>query len=287
MRSLSDSIPEPEALDIESRVHPKFKTTSRATHWIQCDRALVQRGNITLWISEDAIKSWTSAQSGRRGVPRKFSELAIETVLALRLIDRLPLRQAGGFLRFLLRIMAPNLDSTDHTNLSRLSRQLSIDLKPKTAARPIDLIVDSTGLTIVGHGERAARWLGKRCKCGSRKLHIGANGVGDVVAQVLTDWNADDVRTAVERIGQVECNVKNFSGNAAYDTAAIYHAAGANGSCRRSERGSTRRPRTSRSSHSRSPNRWFEMHFLSEDLTERIHGAFEPAQLRTFKRGDP
>ncbi len=87
---------------MKSRIHPKHKTKYRITNWADYDRALVKRGDITLWISKDAIKTWTPARSGRRGAPRKYSDLAIETALTLRLVYGPPLRQAEGFLRSLL-----------------------------------------------------------------------------------------------------------------------------------------------------------------------------------------
>ncbi|MFT6362209.1 MAG: IS5 family transposase [Planctomycetota bacterium] len=214
---------------MKSRIHPKYKTKYRVTNWAEYDQALVKRGDITLWISENAIDVWTPAQSGKRGAPRKYSDLAIETALTLRLVYGLPLRQAEGFLRSLLNIMGLDLDAPDHTTLSRRSRQLNIALKPKTSARPIDLIVDSTGLSIVGQGEWASAKHGKRGKRGWLKLHIGVNGDGEIVAQVLTDGNADDAKTGVELIEQVQGDIKSVIGDAAYDTGGIYEAAGARG----------------------------------------------------------
>ncbi len=35
---------------MNSRVHPKYKTKYRVNNWAEYDRALVQRGDITLWI---------------------------------------------------------------------------------------------------------------------------------------------------------------------------------------------------------------------------------------------
>jgi hypothetical protein len=107
---------------MKSRIHPKYKTRSRIANWAEYDKALVQRGEITLWISEDAIRSWTPARSGKRGAPRKYSDLAIETAITLRLVYRLPLRQAEGFLRSLLNIISLDLDAPDHTTLSRRGR---------------------------------------------------------------------------------------------------------------------------------------------------------------------
>ena len=83
-------------LRMRSRVHPKYKTKYRVSNWSEYDRALVQRGNITLWISEDAVASWKPAPKGRRGAQRKFSDHAIETALMLRLVFNLPLPQAEG-----------------------------------------------------------------------------------------------------------------------------------------------------------------------------------------------
>ena len=50
-------------LGMNSRVHPKYKTKYRVSNWSDYDLALVQRGDITLWISEDAIALWNPAPS--------------------------------------------------------------------------------------------------------------------------------------------------------------------------------------------------------------------------------
>lgn len=40
-----------------SRVHPRFKTRYRVTNWPEYDRGLVDRGDLTLWISREAFDS--------------------------------------------------------------------------------------------------------------------------------------------------------------------------------------------------------------------------------------
>jgi hypothetical protein len=40
---------------MKSRIHPKYKTKYRITNWAKYDKALIKRGDITLWITEDAI----------------------------------------------------------------------------------------------------------------------------------------------------------------------------------------------------------------------------------------
>ena len=106
---------------MRSRVHPKYKTKYHVCNWPEYECALVRRGDVTFWLSADAIAAWKPAPSGRRGAQRKFSDCAIETALTLRLVFRLPLRQAEGFLRSVLSMMRVDLDAPDHTTLSRRS----------------------------------------------------------------------------------------------------------------------------------------------------------------------
>jgi IS5 family transposase len=214
-------------LDMKSRVHPKHKTKYRVSNWAEYDRALVQRGDITLWLSEEAIASWKPAPTGLRGAQRKFSDHAIETALTLRLVFKLPLRQAEGFLRSILSLMGVDLVAPDHTTLSRRSQHLNIQLANISTNRPLHLIVDSTGLSIVGEGEWAAVKHGKRGRRGWKKLHLGVDRSGVIVAQTLTDGNADDAKTALDLIDKIEGEITSVTADAAYDTLAIYDAAAA------------------------------------------------------------
>jgi hypothetical protein len=59
--------------------------------------ALLRRGDLTLWISPEAIKAWNAKATGGRGAPRKYSDHAVETTLTLRMLFHLPLRQTEGW----------------------------------------------------------------------------------------------------------------------------------------------------------------------------------------------
>jgi hypothetical protein len=76
----------------------------------------------------------------------------IETAPRLRLVFRLSLRQAEGFLRSLRDMMELRLEAPDHTIISRRSKELKVKLEPVNSKRGIHLIIDSTGLSIVGGG---------------------------------------------------------------------------------------------------------------------------------------
>ncbi|MCP3917433.1 MAG: transposase [bacterium] len=141
---------------MNSRVHPKYKTKYRVTNWPEYERGLVQRGDITIWLTPEAVAAWRPTRNGKRGGQRRYSDLAIETALTLRLVFHLPLRQAEGFLGSVFRMMGLDLRAPDHTTLSRRGKDLGIELQRVSMSRPIHLIVDSTGLSIVGEGEWAA-----------------------------------------------------------------------------------------------------------------------------------
>ena len=82
-----------------------------------------------MWLSSEAIAAWTPGRSGRRGGQRRYSDLAIETALTLRLIYHLPLSQAEGFLHALFGMMRLDLSAPDYTTLSRRSQHLTRRLR--------------------------------------------------------------------------------------------------------------------------------------------------------------
>ena len=155
---------------MKSKVHPTYKTKYRVANWPAYNRALVRRGDVTVWVSSEAITAWTPRRSGRRGGQRRYSDLAIETALTLRLLSHLPLRQAEGFLHALFEMMRLDLSAPDYTTLSRRSQNLRRRLRPVPPGESLHLVLDSTGLSIVGEGEWAAAKHGGRGRRGWRKL---------------------------------------------------------------------------------------------------------------------
>ena len=128
-----------------SRVNRQYKTKYRIRNWREHERGLRSRGDVTIWLSEDAIAAWVPPKNGLRGGQRRYSNLAIRTALTLRVVFGLPLRQTEGFLDSLLRLMGLNLKAPDHTTLSRRNQIVAVPPLTRPYDGPIDLIVDSTG----------------------------------------------------------------------------------------------------------------------------------------------
>ena len=235
---------------MKSRVQPKYKTKYRVGNWPAYERGLVQRGDVTLWLSADARDAWRPSPSGQPGGQQRFSDLAISTTWTLRLVFRLPLRQAEGFVRSVLASMDVDLEAPDHTTLSRRSRYLAVGLHRVPVKGPIHLIVDSTGLSIAGEGEWATAKHGGRGQRGWKKLHLGVDEAGVIVAHTLTEATVDDATTGVGLIEALHADLARVTADAAYDTIAFYAAATARDAIvvvppNKAARVSRRRPRSS------------------------------------------
>lgn len=110
------------------------------------------------------------------------------------------------------------LDAPDHTTLSRRSGQLDLPLRSRRDSGSIDLVIDSSGLAIFGEGEWAAVKHGGKGIQGWRKLHLGVDETGVIVAQTLTDANGDDASTGTAVVAQVTDDVDTVIGDTAYDS---------------------------------------------------------------------
>ncbi len=214
----------------KSKITPKYKTQYRVKNWRNYEAALRKRGDITIWFDEEAIDGWNAAASGRPGGQREYSEIAILTALTLRSVFHLGLRQTEGFVDSLIRLMGLDLKAPDHTTLSRRSHTVVVPALARMHDEPIHLVSDSTGVKMVGDGE----WHAHRHKTSNkrrswRKLHLGVDGDGFIVASALTDSGVDDASVGVALIGQVGATIAHFTADGAYDTRAIYESLAANG----------------------------------------------------------
>ena len=205
--------------------HPTYKTVYRVQNWADYDKSLRDRGDITLWISQDAIDAWLAPKSGKRGAQPIYADIAIETALTLRLLFRLPLRQAEGFLGSVLKLMGLALPCPDHTTLSRRNATFEIRRFVRRETQgPVDVIVDSTGLKVCGQGEWHTQKHGEKKQKRWKKLHIGVDAQGYIVASTVTESHAQDPSQVPALISQVERDMARFIGDGIYDQAPVYAA---------------------------------------------------------------
>ena len=149
--------------------------------------------------------------------------------MTLRLLSHLPLRQAEGFLHALFGMMRVDLSAPDDTTLSRRSQHLTCRLRSVPPGEGLHLVLDSTGLSIVGAGEWAAATHGGRGRRGWRKLHRGVDQSGVILVHTLTEATGEDATTALDLLTAVEGPLVRVTADAASDTVAVYETSTARG----------------------------------------------------------
>ena len=105
-----------------TRRHRIPRARERVTNWAAYEAGLRWRGEITFWVDEAALAAWHAPRRSMLGGQPRYSDLAIELVLILRLVFHLALRQAEGFARSVLAVLGLDLAVPDHTTLSRRGR---------------------------------------------------------------------------------------------------------------------------------------------------------------------
>ncbi len=180
-----------------ARRHRIPRARYRVTNWPAYEAGLRRRGDLTLWLDQAALAGWAAPKRSTPGGQPRYSDLAVELVLTLRLVFHLALRQAEAFTRSVLALLGLELRVPDHTTLSRRGRTFA-GRQPRVRASsgPVHLVLDSTGLELFGQGEWHAAKHG-RARRRWMKLHLGVDATtGEVVAHVLTDGHADDAAQA-------------------------------------------------------------------------------------------
>lgn len=69
------------------------KQKFKITNWPTYNKALRQRGSLTVWLNESVIAAWTdNTTPAHRGRPRHYTDMAITTVLMMKRVFNLSLR---------------------------------------------------------------------------------------------------------------------------------------------------------------------------------------------------
>lgn len=205
------------------RRHKIAKQTFQVANWATYNESLRQRGDLTVWVSDEALCLWSASRRISRGGQPKYPDLAITLCLTLRVVYGLALRQTQGLMRSVATLMSMEISVPDFSTLSRRSKGLAL---PSTKFRtkpsgPVHLVVDSTGLKVFGEGE----WLENKHKIKARrkrwrKLHLGLDLVsGEIVCSDLTTDDVGDPTALPDLLDQIGGPVDKFIADGAYDGA--------------------------------------------------------------------
>jgi hypothetical protein len=205
---------------------PKYRTTN----WPEYNAGLRRRGSLDVWF--DPGMDWFAVPDGRPGRPLRFSDRAIEFCLTLKGLFQLPLRQMTGLAQSLLRLAGLDWPVPDYTTLCRRQKSLSVDLGGRPSAGGLHLLVDSTGIKMIGDGEWKARKHGVSRRRQWRKVHIAIDAQTlDIRALEVTSNAVGDGQTLPDLLAQIPGDeaIVTVGGDGAYDTRACHAAIDARG----------------------------------------------------------
>ena len=133
----------------------RVKTTTqyRIRNWREYNAALVNRGSLTLWVDEEAIRAWRYTGPKQRGAQSVYTEAAIKWVLTLRAVYPLALRATQGLARSVFALLEVALPVPSSSTLSRRAAEVAVALGVLPRSGPLHLVVDSSGFKVYGEGE--------------------------------------------------------------------------------------------------------------------------------------
>jgi hypothetical protein len=204
----------------------KTKRHYRLRHWSQYNKALVRRGSLTLWLSDEIITQWRETKrTGKRGAPRTYTDTAILCMATLEEVYHLPLRATQGLMLSVIKLLGIKLAVPDDTTLCRRRKALEVELPRLSKSEPLHVVVDSTGIKVYGEGEWKVRQHGYSRRRTWRKLHIGVDEATlEFVAVVVTTNDFKDSQLLPDLLEQVADEINQVSADGAYDSRGCYDA---------------------------------------------------------------
>ncbi|WP_372574767.1 IS5 family transposase [Ruegeria jejuensis] len=195
------------------------KARYRVTNWSTYNESLRQRGDVTIWISDEVAQIWSSPRRRTRGGQARYSDLAIEICLTLRVVFRLALRQTQGFMRSIAKLMGMEFVAPDFSILSRRGKGLKLAQNRRAASKPTTLIVDSTGLKVHGgDGWHEEKHCTKKARKTWRKLHIAFDPeTSDIAATELATEHVGDETALPALLTDMDADLSRFPADGAYD----------------------------------------------------------------------
>ena len=201
----------------EPRRHKIKKVRYKVTNWRDYNNGLRQRGDFTIYFTEEAIADWHPAKTGARGRPLKYSDIAIETTLFIRQVFHQPLRQTEGFMKSLVRLMNVDITIPNFSCISKRSISLPRHVLTKAMEPGSIVIVDSTGLKVYGKDEWHQEKHNVPARRTWRKLHLAIDENHQVLACELTTPEVGDPTAVPDLLAQITTPFDTFIGDGAYD----------------------------------------------------------------------
>ena len=213
--------------------HSGARGANKIVNWRAYNEGLVNRGRISIWIDKLILESHqTLPKSHRRGHPKEYSDGLILLALTLKEMFHLTLRSTEGFIKDILKFSGLTCSTPDYSTLCRRGGTLRIPIRHTTKfnQESIHLLVDSTGIKVMGEGEWKIRLHGKNKMKLYRKVHLVVDYASrEILGLTMSDANCQDADAVPELLDDMQSldahilpTVSSLIADGAYDYQKTY-----------------------------------------------------------------
>ena len=210
----------------EARRHKIPRARYRVTNWPEYDRALQQRGSLTVWVTPEAlqlgIRPRRAGGAGRAPTRTSPSRPGICCAWPLVVLGGRPRACCARWLACSIWISA--FPTTPPSPAQpRPGARHGAGAGP--GERPVHVVIDATGLKVYGAGEWLVEKHGGRGGRTWRKLHLAVDpSSGEILASALTTTEEGDAALVGPLLEQITGPIASVIADGAYDGEPIYRA---------------------------------------------------------------
>jgi hypothetical protein len=189
----------------------------RERNWSYYNKQLVQRGSLTFLIDSKLFKSLSVPSKKRgKGRPVEFSHSLILLLMMVKIHYSLPYRMLEGFAKSIL--ASKELKLPTYSLICKRAHQLVSYLPKLSVRRPQTVLLDASGLKVIGEGEWKVKIHGRGRPRKWIKIHLALDPkTQEIVAHTLTSSLCSDGAMAEELLKQSGKAVKTVVADGAYD----------------------------------------------------------------------
>lgn len=191
----------------------------RERNWSYYNKQLVQRGSLTFLIDPKIFKSLNApTKKKQKGRPVEFSHSLILLLMLVKIHYRLPYRMLEGFAKSILVYWYKELKLPTYSLICKRARSLKDSLPKLSLRRPQTILLDASGLKVIGEGEWKVKIHGRGRPRKWIKIHLAVDPkTQEIVAHTLTISQCSDGAMGEDLLKQSGKAVKTVVADGAYD----------------------------------------------------------------------
>jgi hypothetical protein len=196
----------------------------RKRNWKEYNKQLIQRGSLTFLI-DDSIVNSKPKNCHKNGRPQIFSDPFISMLMMVKIHFRLTYRALEGFMKYLSSLNNWECSIPSYSLICKRAAFIKDALPQLSKCSSATILIDASGIKIVGEGEWKVKIHGKQKRRKWVKMHIAIDSkTQEIVAEATTDCNIADSTMIEALLAQIQGPIKMTIADGAYDHAPARNA---------------------------------------------------------------